>query len=171
VEAEQFDVDARAESPASDKQIYLMLQTLLVDRFKLKLHRETKEERIYELVVEKDPPKLLLHAQDDGLPPLLKPGDKPGEIVFQNIPISRLVRLLSGETGRSVLDKTGLQGSYDFKLQWARTSSKPGQEDPPDTSGQSIFKAIREQLGLRLEPQRGPVEYFTIEHVEKLSAN
>jgi uncharacterized protein (TIGR03435 family) len=148
-----------------------MLQNLLTERFNLKLRHELRDEPIYELVVDQNPPKVLPHPLDDGVPAQLKPGDKPGELVFQNLPISRLVRALSGETGRAVVDKTGLEGSYDFKLQWERTSRKPGQESSTDDVGVPVLKAIREQLGLKLVSSRGPVEHYTIEHVEKLRPN
>jgi uncharacterized protein (TIGR03435 family) len=168
--ADGFDIDAKADKPASYEQIQLMMQTLLADRFKLKLHRETREERIYALIVDKDPPDFLPH-NDDGSPPLIKPGDKPGELVFQNVPLARLVMLLSGETGRAVVDKTGLKGSFDFKLEWNRSQSKGPRDDSDDGPGPSIVMALRKQLGLKLESQRGPVEYISIEHVEKPSGN
>ncbi len=112
MESDGFDIDAKAENPTSYEQIHLMLQSLLVERFKLKVRRETREQPVDALVVEKDPPNLLLH-EDDGTSPLISVGSKPGERIFQNISISRLAWLLSGQTGRSVLDKTGLKGSYD----------------------------------------------------------
>jgi uncharacterized protein (TIGR03435 family) len=171
VEAEGFDIDAKAQNPTSYQQIHLMLQSLLTDRFKLKIHHETKEQPVYALVVETDRHKLLLH-DDDGASPLISAGAQPGERVFRNISISRLAWLLSGETGRTVLDKTGLAGSYDFKLAWSSSLSK-GSNSPEAEApgGRSIFAALREQLGLRLESQRGPTGHLTIEHVERPSAN
>ena len=76
---------------------------------------------MYDLVVEKDPPNLVIHP-DDGTLPQISIGSKPTERVFQNMPISRLVRLVSGETGRTVIDRTGLAGSYDFKLEYVSSS-------------------------------------------------
>ncbi len=169
VDSDGFDIDARAEKPTSGEQARLMLQNLLADRFQLKVHRETREEPVYALFVDKDPPKLVPH-DDDGSVPAIKMGGKPGERLFSNLPISRLVLLLEGETGRTVLDKTGLEGSYDFKLAYTSNLTKGSREDP-EALGPSIFKALREQLGLMLESQRGPSEYLTIEHVEKPSAN
>jgi uncharacterized protein (TIGR03435 family) len=172
VELDGFDIDARSENPRSIDEIDLMLQSLLADRFKLKLRRETREESVYALVVEKDSPNLVRHRDDDTAPPLIKPSGKPGEVIFQNIPIKRLVWMLSGQTGRTVLDKTGLSGNYDFKLEWTPYATKGARdENSPEASGTSIFAAIRSQLGLKLESQRGQSEYFTIEHVEKPSPN
>jgi uncharacterized protein (TIGR03435 family) len=169
VESDGFDIDARAEKATSQEEIRLMLQTLLADRFQLKVRRETREEPVYALLVEKDPPNLVPH-DDDGSLPMLKMGSKPGERVFSNLPISRLVLLLEGETGRTVLDKSSLEGSYDFKLEYTSNLTKGSREDP-EVSGPSIFKAVREKLGLKLEPQRGPSEYLTIERAKKPSAN
>ena len=169
VESEGFDVDARAEHPASEDQIRLMLQNLLADRFKLKIRWETKEEAVYDLVVEKDPPNLVIHP-DDGTLPQISIGSKPTERVFQNMPISRLVRLVSGETGRTVIDRTGLAGSYDFKLEYVSSLAKGPREESLNDPGPSIFAAVR-KLGLRLESRRGPSEYLTIEHAERPSAN
>jgi uncharacterized protein (TIGR03435 family) len=79
--------------------------------------------------------------------------------------------LLRGETHRTVLDKTGLDGSYDFKLEYASTLSKgPRDDNSPSELGQSVFAAVR-KLGLKLEPQKGPSEYLIIEHVERPSSN
>jgi uncharacterized protein (TIGR03435 family) len=170
-QSEGFDIDAKAENPTTHEQINLMLQALLAERFKLKVRRETKEEAVYALVVEKDDPKLLPHP-DDGTAPQVKPGDKPGEVVFQNIPVARLVRLLSEQTGRTVVNKTGLAGNYDFKLEWTSDLTKgPRDDNPLDASGTSIFAAVRKQLGLKLESQRGQSDYVVIEYVERPSAN
>lgn len=166
-----FDIDAKTETPVSYEQIQAMLQTLLADRFKLKLRHEIKEERIYALVVEKNPPNLTPH-EDDGTPPLIELGDKPGERVFQNLPVARLIMVVAGETGHKVIDKTGLRGSYDFKLTYMSNQTKgPRDEDALDDPGAPIDAVLRKQLGLKLEAQRGPVDYLFIEHVEKPSAN
>lgn len=169
VESDGFDIDARAEKPTTNKQIRLMLQTLLADRFQLKVRRETKEEPVYALVIEKSFPKIVPH-DDDGAAPMLRRGAKPTEWIFTNLPVSRLVLMLEGETDCTVLDKTGLEGNYDFKLDYLSNRAKGSREDP-EATGQSVFKALREQLGLKLESQRGPSEHVTIEHAEKPSGN
>ena len=170
IESDGFDIEAKAENPTSYQQIHLMLQTLLADRFQLKLRRETREEPVYALVVEKESPTL--HPNEDGAPPLITAGGNPAVIVCRNIPMSRLAWMLSGpqQVGRPVLDKTGLEGGYDFELVFSRISSKPQDAGPHDGSGPSIVTAVR-KLGLNLVSQRGPCEYFMIEHVEKPSEN
>jgi uncharacterized protein (TIGR03435 family) len=169
-QSDGFEIDAKAENPTSYEQVRLMLQTLLADRFKLKVRRETREEPVYALVLEKDSPNLVPHA-DDGTLPVIRIGSKPGELIFENMPIARLAMLVRGETHRAVLDKTGLDGSYDFKLEYASTLRKgPSDGNSPDQLGESVFAAVR-KLGLKLEPENGPSEYLVIEHVEKPSAN
>jgi uncharacterized protein (TIGR03435 family) len=165
--SDAFDIDARAENQSSYGQVRGMLQALLLDRFKLQIRCETKEEPVYALMFEKDSPDLMLHA-DDGSVPVIRAGGKPGEKIFENMPIARLTMLLRGETHRTVLDKTGLDGSYDFKLQYA-SSLRKGPDSSPEL-GESVFAAVR-KLGLRLEAQKGPSEYLVIEYVEKPSAN
>jgi uncharacterized protein (TIGR03435 family) len=165
-----FEIDAKVENPTSYEEIRLMLQTLLRDRFQLKVRRETREEPVYALVREKDSPNLVPHA-DEGTLPVIRVGSKPGERIFENMPIARLAMLVRGETHRTVLDKTGLDGSYDFKLEYASTLRKgPSDGNSGDELGESVFAAVR-KLGLKLEAEKGPSEYLVIEHVEKPSAN
>jgi bla regulator protein BlaR1 len=174
LESDTFDIDAKASRPTTREQIYLMVQTLLADRFKLRLTREAKEEPVYALLVDKGGPKLKLHEIQDGAQPLIRAGSAFGQMLFQNVPVSRLAWFLSTQVGRSVLDKTDLEGSYDFTLNYTPEVSKGGYI--PDTSAKdlpdpSILTAVREQLGLKVQSQRGMVEFFTVAHVEKPSEN
>ena len=92
----------------------------------------------------------------------------------QNVRMAEFVRLLSQQLGGTVVDKTGLTGSYDFTLQWkpAERCCQQSEDTPQsDSSGPSIFTAIQEQLGLKLESQKGPVQTLVIDHVEKPSEN
>jgi uncharacterized protein (TIGR03435 family) len=102
-------------------------------------------------------------------------GGDGGPVTGQAIPVANLVHLLARQLGRTVVDKTGLTGNYDFTLKWAPDESQgpPGMDNgsPPDSSGPSLFTAIQEQLGLRLEAQKGPVEILVIDHVERPSDN
>jgi uncharacterized protein (TIGR03435 family) len=108
----------------------------------------------------------------------------PGQLTGQGLPMESLARLLSQQLGRTVLDQTGLKGNYDFTIQWTPDQSQPamlkGPEGgkpatdnapPPESSGLSLFTAIQEQLGLKLESRKGPVEFLVIDHVEKPSEN
>lgn len=169
-----------------------MLQALLAERFKLVLHRETKELAVYGLTIAKKGPKLpeakpgdtypggLTGLDGQGAPNLLRVGR--GVIIGQAVSIGSFVHALTTELDRPVLDKTGLKGIYDFKLEWApesqgtiwsRAGSESGTEAPPllESSGPSIFAAIQEQLGLKLESQKGPVEILVIDHIERPSEN
>src|SRR5579863_150620 len=128
-QSDGFEIDAKAENPTSYEQVRLMLQALLADRFKLKVRREIREEPVYALALEKDSPNLVPHA-DDGTLPVIRTGIKPGELIFENMPIARLAMLVRGETHRTVLDKTGLDGSYDFKLQYASSQRKAPDSSP-----------------------------------------
>jgi uncharacterized protein (TIGR03435 family) len=101
-----------------------------------------------------------------------------GELTGKGAPVLFLVNQLSQQLGRSVVDKTGLTGRYDFTLKWtpdpgglAVVHDGPNAPPPADPAGPSIFTAVQEDLGLRLQSTRGPVEVFVIDHVEKPDAN
>jgi uncharacterized protein (TIGR03435 family) len=111
-------------------------------------------------------------------------GMGPGELNGQGVPIQFLTQALAQRVGRTVLDQTGLKGNYDFTLKWTPEQGGPGMmggppgagpgpdaPPPPDPNGPSIFTAVQEQLGLKLEPTKGPVETLVIDHVEKPSAD
>ncbi len=173
-----------------------MLQALLANRFQLVVHRETKELPGYALVIAKNGSKLHDAKPGDTYPNGIKgPDGQPGTglmimggnggpVTGQGISIENLARLLSQQLGRTVLDETGLTGNYDFTLQWtpddragpmsAATQGGGSRSDdapPPDSSGPSIFTAIQEQLGLKLESRKIPVEMLVIDHVEPPSEN
>jgi bla regulator protein blaR1 len=181
----KFEITAKADSlaalppgPANGTQMRLMLQSLLEDRFKLKLHRETRQEQVYELVVPPGGSKMKV-AADAG------PGGRqgmrmgPGQLTGTAAPIAILINTLSQQLGRSVIDKTGLNGKYDFTLTYTPDAGQsgaygpPGPDvpPPPDPNGPSIFTAIQEQLGLRLESTKGPVDVLVIDRAEKPDAN
>ncbi|MFZ0821026.1 MAG: TIGR03435 family protein [Candidatus Acidiferrales bacterium] len=174
-----------------------MLQALLADRCKLAFHRESKEFPIYSLVIAKNGPKLqesktVATPPADAPPPADSGGrggrggrggprimmrGRGGPLEGQGVGIANLVDLLSMLVGRPVVDKTGLTGKYDFTLQWTPDDSQapsafpPGMGQPPDPAGPSLFTAIQEQLGLKLESGKGPVEIIVIDHVERPSGN
>jgi uncharacterized protein (TIGR03435 family) len=205
VNSEKYDIEAKMDSSTADQLRKLgedermverqrMLQALLADRFKLTLHRETKELPTYALVVAKNGLKLQEAKPGDTYPNGIKGPDghagagmmfmgKEG-LTAQGMPIAGLVRHLSRQLGRTVVDKTGLTGKYDFTLKWTpderqapmfkgTEGSQPGTDSapPPESTGPSIFTAIQEQLGLKLEAQKGTVEVLVIDHVERPSEN
>jgi len=143
------------------------LQSLLASRFQLAFHRETVEQTVYALTVAKDTPGMAASA-DQSRSDFLKRGR--GQITGVNARMGTLVQYLAIELGRPVVDRTGLSGHYDFKLAW--TPDRPANnaaEEPAGETGPTIFTAIQEQLGLRLEAQKGPVDVIVIDHVEKPS--
>jgi bla regulator protein BlaR1 len=173
-----------------------MLQALLANRFQLVVHREKKELPGYALVIAKGGSKLHEAKPGDTYPNGIKgPDGQPGTglmimggnggpVTGQGISVENLTRLLSQQLGRTILDETGLKGNYDFTLQWTpdeRAGPMPGAPQgggprsddapPPDSSGASIFTAIQEQLGLKLESRKVPVEMLVIDHVEAPSEN
>jgi bla regulator protein blaR1 len=171
---------ALSDRSESGRQLRQMLQTLLADRFQLKLHRETRELPVYALVVAKGGPKLQPSKSANNLQ---MTSGGAGEMTFQGSPISTLAIVLTWMTGRPVLDRTGLTGNYDFTLKWApdedqmqryraANAGSPGNAAPSsDPGAPSIFTELQEQLGLRLESTKGPVETLVVDHAEKPSEN
>ncbi|PWU00152.1 MAG: hypothetical protein C5B51_25775 [Terriglobia bacterium] len=188
--SERWDVVAKSEKvenpeklteeqfKTADKQVREKLRALLAERFQLKVHRETKEGPVYALVVGKNGPKLQESKDATGGMRGLRMGR--GQLNATSAPLEMLANTLSAQLGRPVIDKTGLTGKYDFNLAW---TPEPGQgggpfgppgpdgPPPPDPNGPSVFAAVQEQLGLRLESQKGPVEVIVIDRVERASEN
>lgn len=165
IQSDRYDIAAKAGEDTSDDQFKLMLQTLLEDRFKLQFHREMKDLSVYALVAAKNGPKLKKSA--DGTP-YSRRVNASGWTV-SNLDMAGLAARLSRELGRPVVDMTGLTGGYDFTLEWTReraTAASAAESDAP-----SLFTAVQEQLGLKLEPRKQPVETLVIDRVEKPSEN
>jgi uncharacterized protein (TIGR03435 family) len=174
LDAVGYDIEGKSDHPITREQALRMLQRLLADRFKLTLHRETREQPIYALVIAKGGPKLQASSAELSVPVIQKKAN--GGFVYKGTPLSSLTLILSQEVGRTVIDKTGLTGQYDFSLEYER--GRPGRGGPDGTepapipdSLPSVFTALQEQLGLKLESQRGPVEFIVVDHAEKPSAN
>ena len=156
---------------------FRMLQPVLEDRLKLKVHRETKIVRTYDLVIAKGGFKLKEADPNntyengikvpEGAPRAGMMQLQSGKLRAQTITIARFAGQLGLLVDGPVADKTGLTGNYDFTLEWAPTTGSAASED----SGPSIFTAVQEQLGLKLEPTKGPVDALVIDHVEKPTEN
>ncbi|MEO5922936.1 MAG: TIGR03435 family protein [Bryobacteraceae bacterium] len=157
IESERFDVSATFRPGVTPEQVSQMLQALLADRFKLKIHRETKELPAYLLTVAKNGPKL-------------KPSESDGDVATNSsgkawhltakVTMRRLAEILTEQAGRPVLDHTDLAGSFDLKLDW--TSGEASDAEIP-----SIFTALQDQLGLKLESTKAPVQSIVVDHVER----
>jgi uncharacterized protein (TIGR03435 family) len=179
--SDRYDINAKAEGLPDRVRPDVMrplLRNLVEDRFKLKTHTESKEMPVYALVIGKSGSKLKASEGEPG--PSLRMGR--GQLTGKKIAMAMLAQQLSQQLGRTVIDKTGLTGDFDFVLEW---TPEPGQgggafggpPPPPealpqaDSSGPTLFTAVQEQLGLRLESQKGPVPILIIDSVEKPTEN
>jgi len=167
-ESDGFDIDAKGTDPnASQGQFRKMVQSLLADRFQLKVHRSTRELSIYALMPAKNGPKLVEAKDDDAEVSMRIEG--PGEMTGVKATMSMFASTLSRPLRRKVIDATGLKGNYTFRLQFVPDQNplKPGAEGAPANEGPSIFTALQEQLGLTLKATKGPVDVLVIDHGEK----
>jgi uncharacterized protein (TIGR03435 family) len=168
--ADHYDIEAKAEgegSPLTAAQSREMVQKLLSDRFQLKVHRETVEAPVFALVVGKNGPKLKPIPADATGGGFVRATGKGLHMEAKKGTMEQLARQLSATAGRPVIDRTGLAGYYAYTLDWFPANRVP----PPDLDAPSMFAALPEQLGLRLESTKGPIEKLVIDHVEKPSEN
>ena len=162
---ERYDIFAHASGPATDDEMRLMLQALLLERFQMKVHRETREMPAYLLLPGKGTAKVKESATDSQ--PRLIPG-KNGEVTFQHFALSRLTFLLTRRMDHPVLDQTGLNGTYDYTLDLSGLAEFSGQPNP-DASGMSIFAAVEHDLGLKLEARKKqPIAVLVVDAVSKV---
>lgn len=156
--------------PPPTAQFRLMLQALLADRFQLRVHHAMKDLPVFNLVVMGDGPKLKVNVSDTKTSMAMKDGRRFW-IRAVHAPMNRLVEQLTFAAGRPVIDKTGLMGFYDFEIEWSPDDFAAAGPDgsTPDTKSPSVFTAVRERLGLKLEPGRAPFDTIVIDHAEKPS--
>jgi uncharacterized protein (TIGR03435 family) len=140
-----------------------MMRALLVERFGLKFHFEKRESPVYAMVVGKSGPKLKESTADQ-----LSVTVRSAQLTVAKATMDRLAIQLSSSMDRPVFDKTGLRGFYDFTLDW---TSDFGGPPTADSNGVDIFTALQEQLGLKLEPQKAPIEMLVIDHAQRPSEN
>ncbi|HVV45653.1 MAG TPA: TIGR03435 family protein, partial [Bryobacteraceae bacterium] len=160
LDSENFDVLAKYPADTPETQVLQMLQRELEERFSLRLHRETKEFSAYALVLTKDGPKFHATVRPGGAYRFsLQNGHAAGSAITMGMLGDRLSRPDFG-LDRPVVDQTGLTGAYDITLDW-----KPGE---PGTPSASLFTAIQQQLGLRLEARKIPLEVLVVDHAEKI---
>lgn len=188
-----FDIVAKMPEGATSDQIPAMLQALLVERFKLAAHKEDRPRPVYALVVGKGGPKFQEASTNEASTNFRRMGPRPGLMFFRVGPDARgfkgsmtmatLARFLANSLDRPVQDFTGLTGTYDIDLSWApdpvldrpspfseatRAASADAGIDLPAAPTATVFNAIRDSLGLRLEPRKEPVEMLVIDHVERV---
>jgi uncharacterized protein (TIGR03435 family) len=177
---DRYDISATStELSPSEERYRSMLRNMLEDRFQLSAHRESRESTIYGLVAAKNGSKLKAAAPGNCVPldaehPSAAPGQRCGSanimanrLTGTSMTTAGLADVLTNIAGRPVVDKTGISGMYDIHLEFTRAESAVDN----DAAGPSIFTALQEQLGLRLESQKGPVEFLVVDHAEKPSAN
>jgi uncharacterized protein (TIGR03435 family) len=196
ISTDRFDIEAKAaDAQLPLTQMPLLVQHLLSDRFQLRIHSEMKEVPVYELTIGKGGSKLEpaqepetsvpggapLPAPPDGMP---RPGGFRmgfGQIAASAVPLTNLVQALSQSLGRPVIDKTGLTGRFTFKLTWtpdALTGRVPAGTGPitingqlVDPNGPSLVTALQEQLGLKVDSTKGPVDVWVIDSVQRPTEN
>jgi len=211
LDTERYDIAAKIPPGTSKEQFALMLQNLLVERFKITINHTTKEFLQYELVVAKNGPKLKPWVNDPNVPspPAPTPGAPPAagkdgypivqpghfamtagngrlHIVGRKLPLTRLTDMLANQLGHPVVDKTGLTGEYDYTLEFSPeglAGGLPAASPPPplpqagataatnlagDQDTVSLVSALQEQLGLKLDQKKGPVDVLVIEHADKV---
>jgi len=157
----RYDIVAKAAPDTPREDLLKMLQALLADRFKLVLHSEKRELAYYALVVSKSGSKLRPASEAPATPPAGVQGQL--RIVTNSIPMERVATLLSRYMRALVIDETGLAGRFEVKLVWT-PDDRP---IPEDERGPSVFTAVQEQLGLKLEPRKGPMDVLVIDRAEK----
>jgi uncharacterized protein (TIGR03435 family) len=171
---ERFDFIGKTNDPtAGEDEMRPLLQRLLVERFHLKLHRESRQLAAYVLTIAKNGPKLE-SAADDGASLSFKKANKTAgkNIVADRLTMPQFAEILSHRLSHPVQDKTGLSGAYRVRLEWAAEDKtpKPGKPDKakaaPDSP--SIFTALRDQMGLRLDAHKAQVEFLVIDHVDRI---
>lgn len=213
--SDRWDIQLRADGPVAPPQMNILVQQMMADRFKLAVHRETREMPLFELQLAradgKPGPELKPAAVDCGPQGRGRPGGPPppagapgpgagpgrgappiggcrmmmtmGRVEAAGQPLTALTTFLAQQLGRPVIDKTGLTGGFDIVLSWtpdnpgrgggAPLNLPPGAPVPPpiDPDGPPLVTALQEQLGLKVEPTKGPVEVLVIDSVQQPTEN
>jgi uncharacterized protein (TIGR03435 family) len=196
IDSDRFDITAKANASSTGPEMALMLRPLLAERFKLAVHNETRQLPLFALVVAGSAGKLGPHLRPSDAdciaevtarlrggaipPPPTDPPHQPcgsaggplGYTTARGLTMGQIAFGLSRNVGRAVMDRTGLAGYFDYELTWTPDQipqRPPGAPDLPpiDPNGASLFTALQEQLGLKLESTTGPVDVLVIDHVEQ----
>jgi uncharacterized protein (TIGR03435 family) len=200
LDSEGFEIVAKVPKGTTKEQLDKMLQSLMVDRFRLTYHHEAREMSVYELLVKESDLSVQRPPRDPGSPirppgtdakGFLLVGPGPSQFIGRTTngiirwtggqqPISGLATLLENELERPVVDKTGLTGRYDIQLMYSRDGLKPLRKNPAapvDTGpadddipsgGPSLMKAVEQQLGLRLQSAKDPIDVLVLDHIDRM---
>jgi uncharacterized protein (TIGR03435 family) len=201
VDTDEFEIDAKAAGNPTKDQMRLMMQSLLAERFHLEVHYETQEMPVYALTLiklGKWGPKLIRHADGppcdassrepaggldpDGevFPPIcyVQAGwrNRKGHMAAgsRNTTMALLTFYLSGTAGRPLVDRSGITDRIDYRMEWTPESNGagiPGGDIPPDPNPVTFMDAVRDQLGLKLQSTKAPVQTLVIDHIERPSEN
>jgi uncharacterized protein (TIGR03435 family) len=166
MQADHFDINAKADGPVGDAQMKLMMRALLAERFKLSFHREERELKSFALLVAKGGPKL--HEAADGESKGSMQNSEIGTVA-KSTTMRELGDMLSGPLQTPVVDKTGLTGRYDFTIDF--TNYLPEDKSVRPNVGSVMMAALQGELGLKLEAEKAMVEVMVVDHVEKPSEN
>jgi len=177
VASDRYDVTATTGTTKdlSELELQPYFQALLADRCKLRFYRETRELVLYSLVVAKNgaargATKLIPHPGEGESSTNVSNGKDRTSISAKDIPMAHLANILGASLHRVVIDHTGLSGGYDLSLDW--TPEPPaGSDTSGESSGPSLFAALQEQLGLKLESTKGPVDIIVVDNIEKPTDN
>jgi uncharacterized protein (TIGR03435 family) len=163
---ERYDIVAKANGPASEDQLRLMLQALLAERFKLTLHRETKDLQAYVMVVAKSGIKF--HESQDSGEPAIERDKSMTAVHFKRVPASQVVDMLSNILHAPVINNTGFTGYYDATIDVAKYMQDHPASDSPADIMPILINGLQEELGLKLESKKMPLDLLIIDHAEKV---
>jgi uncharacterized protein (TIGR03435 family) len=176
INTERFDVSAKtADQSISDDNLWLSLQPLLIDRFRLKFHRETRQQPVLSLVAAKVKPEFAPHAGTQMPSMRISNNGGKASLDARNMSMAKFASTLAGFTSHVVVDNTRLNGGFDFKLEWAQDrpeeSTLSNIEESLGMTGPSLYTALQEQLGLKLQRATGPVETIVVDAIDRPTQN
>lgn len=162
LDSDRYDVAGKAPQGIPDTEMMPMLQAMLKDRFRVSVHREIKEMPVYEMVVARDGLKIS-PFDPEHFP--TAPRNLRGGVIMGGGTMEQLAKLIAGPAGKPVVDKTGLDGRYSYVLTYTPLSAQSDNAADPELD---IFQAVQQQLGLKLEAKKDPIEVLVIDHAERV---
>jgi len=175
IDSDRYNVEARAAGPADDPELLVMLQNMLAERFQVKLHREQKELSGYLLATVKGRLKIEPDPPDPNNPNAgSKSHGSRGRLEAQRISMDKLTEILSRQLGVPVVDKTDAKGVYTFTLEWTPEPRRPAASDSlvaTEPAGPTLFDALAQQLGLKLESKKIRAEVIILDQAQKPTEN
>jgi uncharacterized protein (TIGR03435 family) len=182
IKTARFDIDGRSKAPVTTPRAMSMLRQLLADRFRLKAHFEQREHSVFALVLARADgrfgPRLAPAAVDcatvagpvpfdPGKPPVCGSRGGAGNLSIGGLTMEQIALVLTSPAGRQIVNRTGLNGGFDLELKWTQEPPAGDRNPAVPATGPSIFTALEEQLGLKLESTRAPIEVLVIDSVEQ----